>query len=222
MLALQPGGSPVRCVLAIGAHSDDLEIGCLGTILTLLRSQPDLTVHWVVLAAPGARGDEARLSAEAILSGAREHAVDVFAFRDGYLPHTAAEVKDTFEALKDRVDPQIVLTHTRDDLHQDHRLVCELTWNTFRDHLILEYEIPKWDGDVGRPNVYVPLDGDVVDRKLNVLESHFASQSEKDWFDGDLFRGLMRLRGMECRAPSGYAEAYVGRKLTLLTRNEGV
>jgi LmbE family N-acetylglucosaminyl deacetylase len=220
MLALQAAGRPVRRVLAIGAHSDDLEIGCLGTVLALLQSEPGLSVHWVVLAAPGGRGDEARASAEVILSGAREHAVDVLEFRDGYLPHTAAEVKDAFEALKARVDPEVVLTHTRDDLHQDHRLVCELTWNTFRDHLILEYEIPKWDGDLGRPNVYVPLDGDVVDRKLDVLQRHFASQSEKHWFDGELFRGLMRLRGMECRAPSGYAEAFVGRKLTLLTHGE--
>jgi LmbE family N-acetylglucosaminyl deacetylase len=220
MLALQPGGPPVRRLLAIGAHSDDLEIGCLGTVLALLRAEPDLAVDWIVLAAPDARGDEARESAEAVLSSAGEHHVEVHAFRDGYLPHTAAEVKDVFEDLKARVDPQVVLTHTRDDLHQDHRLVCELTWNTFRDHLILEYEIPKWDGDLGRPNVYVPLGNDLVDRKLEVLERHFGSQRDKHWFDGELFRGLMRLRGMECRAPSGYAEAFFGRKLMLVTTED--
>ena len=127
--------------------------------------------------------------------------------RDGYLPYEASEVKDTFEALKARVDPDLVLTHTRDDLHQDHRLVCDLTWNTFRDHLVLEYEIPKYDGDLGRPNAFVALEDDVVARKLELLEAHFGSQRSKDWFDDGVFRGLMRLRGMECRSPSGYAEA---------------
>jgi LmbE family N-acetylglucosaminyl deacetylase len=117
--------------------------------------------------------------------------------------------------MKRRLDPQLVLTHARDDLHQDHRLVCELTWNTFRDHLILEYEIPKWDGDIGRPNMYVPLSDVQVDQKLELLARHFATQSRKDWFDPELFRGLMRLRGMECRAPSGYAEAFVARKLAV-------
>ncbi len=209
------GAAPVRRVLALGAHSDDLEIGCAGTILALTRADPGVTVHWVVLAAPGERGDEARRCAEAILAGAAERVVEVHSFRDGYLPHSAAEVKDAFEDLKARVDPQLILTHTRDDLHQDHRLVCELTWNTFRDHLVLEYEIPKWDGDVGRPNFYVPLAEPQVEEKLGLLAEHFGSQQGKHWYDVDVFRGLMRIRGMECRSPSGFAEAFVARKLTL-------
>jgi LmbE family N-acetylglucosaminyl deacetylase len=208
------GHAPVRRVLAVGAHSDDLEIGCGGTILALTRAHPDVTVHWVVLAAPGARGDEARRSAEVVLADAATAAVEIHSFRDGYLPHTAADVKDTFEDLKERVEPELVLTHTRDDLHQDHRLVCELTWNTFRDHLVLEYEIPKWDGDMGRPNLYVPLDESQVDAKLALLAEHFGSQREKHWYDVDVFRGLMRIRGMECRASSGFAEAFTARKLT--------
>jgi LmbE family N-acetylglucosaminyl deacetylase len=216
MLGLGPaGGEPVRRVLAIGAHADDLEIGCAATVLALTRAHPAVTVHWVVLAAPGERADEARASAEAVLAHAAEHSIELHAFRDGYLPHTATEVKDAFEELQGRVDPQLVLTHTRDDHHQDHRLACELTWNTFRNHLILEYEIPKWDGDVGRPNVYVPLSEEQAREKLDLLAAHFSSQREKDWYDVEVFRGLMRVRGMECRSPSGFAEAFVGRKLAL-------
>ena len=208
------GDTPLRRVLAIGAHSDDLEIGCGGTVLALARANPGLAVDWIVLAAEGDRADEARRCADVLLAEAGERSVEVHGFRDGYLPHTAADVKDAFEALKSRPAPDLVLTHTRDDLHQDHRLVCELTWNTFRDHLILEYEIPKWDGDLGRPNVYVPLTTEQVDAKLKVLEAHFDSQRGKDWYDSDTFRALMRLRGMECRSASGYAEAFFGRKLT--------
>ena len=215
LLPLLTGDPPLHRVLAIGAHSDDLEIGCGGTILALTGGQRDVSVHWLVLAAPGARGDEARASAEAMLADAGSATVEVLGFRDGYLPHASADVKDAFEELKSKVDPDLVLTHTRDDLHQDHRLVCELTWNTFRDHLILEYEVPKWDGDLGRPNVYVPLGEEHVERKLALLASQFDSQRGKDWFDPDVFRGLMRLRGMECRSPSGFAEAFVARKLTL-------
>ena len=209
------GGTPLRRVLAIGAHSDDLEIGCGGTILALTRANPGLAVDWVVLAASGDRAGEARRSAEVFLGGAAASSVEVLGFRDGYLPHTAAEVKDAFEGLKERVQPDLVLTHTRDDLHQDHRLVSELTWNTFRDHMVLEYEIPKWDGDIGRPNVYVFLEESLVQEKLDLLGGHFDTQRGKDWYDTEVFRGLMRMRGMECRAPSGYAEAFVARKLTL-------
>jgi LmbE family N-acetylglucosaminyl deacetylase len=216
MLALGPaGGTPVRRVLAIGAHSDDLEIGCGGTVLALTRANPEIAVHWIVVAARGAREDEARRSAEALLAGAAEATVELHAFKDGYLPHTAADVKDVFEDLKARVDPQLVLTHTRDDLHQDHRLVCELTWNTFRDDLILEYEIPKWDGDLGRPNLYVPLDEKVVDEKVGLLMQHFPTQSGKHWYDAETFRGLMRLRGLECASPSRYAEAFYAPKVVL-------
>jgi LmbE family N-acetylglucosaminyl deacetylase len=206
---------PVRRVLAIGCHADDIEIGCGGTILTLVQSNPELEIDWLVLAAPGARGDEARASAEGFLAGAITSTVEVHEFRDGFLPYVGGEVKDVFEALKARVDPQVVLTHAAYDAHQDHRLACELTWNTFRNHLILEYEIPKYDGDLGRPNVFVPLAANVVDEKLRLLERHFPSQGGKHWFDPETFRGLMRLRGMESVAPERFAEAFTCRKAVL-------
>ena len=207
------GLAPLRRVLAIGSHSDDIEIGCGGTLLTLTRSNPECEVDWVVLAAAGERGGEARASAEEFLAAASVARVEVHSFRDGFLPYDGAEVKELFEDLKSRVDPQLVLTHTRHDLHQDHRLACELTWNTFRDHLILEYEIPKVDGDLGTPNVFVPLTESVVEEKLTLLERHFPSQSGKHWFDRETFSGLMRLRGMEAVAPERFAEAFTGRKV---------
>ena len=200
-------------VLAVGAHADDIEIGCGGTILTLTRQRPNVHVTWVVLAAPGPRGDEARSSAEDWLRDA-EAEVIVHGLRDGFLPYSG-DAKDLFEELKSKIDPQLVLTHSRDDLHQDHRMVSELTLNTFRDHLILEYEIPKFDGDLGRPNVYVQISEEVAREKVALLHRHFASQAAKDWFDEDTFFGLMRLRGMESRSPSRLAEAFTGRKLVL-------
>ena len=208
-------GEPLRRVLAIGCHSDDIEIGCGGTILRLVAANPGLEVDWVVLAAQGARADEARASAADFLAGAGAARIEVHEFRDGFLPYVGAEVKQVFEDLKPRVDPQIVFTHAGYDFHQDHRLASELTWNTFRSHLILEYEIPKVDGDLGRPNLFVPLSPADVDRKLELLERHFATQSGKHWFDGDTFRGLMRLRGMEAVAPERYAEGFTCRKLRL-------
>ena len=208
-------GEPLRRVLAIGCHSDDIEIGCGGTILRLVAANPGLEVDWVVLAAQGARADEARASAADFLAGAGSARIEVHEFRDGFLPYVGAEVKQVFEDLKPRVDPQIVFTHAGYDFHQDHRLASELTWNTFRSHLILEYEIPKVDGDLGRPNLFVPLSPADVDRKLELLERHFATQSGKHWFDGDTFRGLMRLRGMEAVAPERYAEGFTCRKLRL-------
>jgi LmbE family N-acetylglucosaminyl deacetylase len=214
MLSLFPA-EPLARVLAIGCHSDDIEIGCGGTLLSLTRSTPGLEVVWLVLAAAGERGDEARASAEAFLAAAGAARVEVHGFRDGFLPHSGAEVKELFEHLKGRVDPQLVLTHTRDDLHQDHRLACELTWNTFRDQLILEYEVPKVDGDLGRPNLFVPLSSAIAEEKVALLERHFPSQAAKHWFDRDLFMGLMRLRGMEAIAPERYAEAFTCRKLVL-------
>jgi LmbE family N-acetylglucosaminyl deacetylase len=206
---------PVRRVLVIGCHADDIEIGCGGTLLTLLRSTPDVEVDWLVLAAPGRRGAEARKSADAFLDGAANARVEVHEFRDGFLPYAGGEVKDVFEDVKRRVDPQIIFTHAGYDFHQDHRLACELTWNTFRNHLILEYEIPKVDGDLGRPNSFVPLTAAVVERKLDLLDDHFPSQSGKHWFDRETFLGLMRLRGMEAVAPERYAEAFTCRKAVL-------
>jgi LmbE family N-acetylglucosaminyl deacetylase len=206
---------PLRRVLAIGCHADDIEIGCGGTLLTLTRAIPGLEVDWIVLAAAGERAAEARASAEEFLAASNAARIDVYGFRDGFLPYQGSEVKELFEELKGRVDPQLVLTHCRDDLHQDHRLACELTWNTFRDHLILEYEIPKFDGDLGRPNLFAPLTAAVAEEKIALLERHFPSQVGKHWFDGDLFRGLMRLRGMEAVAPERFAEAFTGRKVAL-------
>jgi LmbE family N-acetylglucosaminyl deacetylase len=206
---------PLRRILAIGCHADDIEIGCGGTLLALARANPKLEVDWVVLAAPDVRGDEARASAESFVAGAAASRVEVHEFRDGFLPYVGGDVKEVFEALKARVDPQLILTHAGYDRHQDHRLAWELTWNTFRNHLILEYEIPKYDGDIGRPNAFVPLTADVVETKLALLERHFLTQSGKHWFDRELFLGLMRIRGMEMAAPERYAEAFTCRKVVL-------
>jgi len=216
-LSLNTFGS-VRRILAIGCHADDIEIGCGGTLLTLTRAIPDLEVDWVVLGASGERAVEARASARAFLAHAGAARVEVYGFRDGFMPYSGGEVKEVFEDLKGRVDPELVLTHGRFDLHQDHRLSCELTWNTFRHHLILEYEIPKVDGDLGRPNLFVPLSVDVASEKIALLEGHFLTQSGKRWFDRDLFLGLMRLRGMEAVAPERFAEAFVCRKAVLAWR----
>jgi LmbE family N-acetylglucosaminyl deacetylase len=169
-----------------------------------------------VLAAEGeGRAAEARASAAAFLDGVAASRVEIHGFRDGFLPYVGGEVKDVFEDLKDRVDPQVVFTHSHYDLHQDHRLACELTWNTFRNHLILEYEIPKVDGDLGRPNAFFPLTTSVVERKLALLDEHFPSQAGRHWFDRDTFAGLMRLRGMEAVAPERFAEAFTARKAVL-------
>jgi LmbE family N-acetylglucosaminyl deacetylase len=206
---------PLRRVLAIGCHADDIEIGCGGTLLTLTRSNPSVEVDWVILASPGQeRATEARASAEAFLAKALAARVEVHGFRDGFLPYVGAEVKDVFEGMK-HIDPQVVFTHSGYDFHQDHRLAHELTWNTFRNHLILEYEIPKVDGDIGRPNFYVPLTAEVVEEKLSLLEKHFPTQVGKHWFDRDTFSGLMRLRGMEAVAPERFAEGFTCRKAVL-------
>jgi LmbE family N-acetylglucosaminyl deacetylase len=202
-------------VLCLGAHSDDIEIGCGGTMLSLLEASSDLTVTWVVFGAQGVRVEEARRSAERFLAAAAKREIMIHGFRDGFFPYTGAEIKDAFEALKARVSPDLIFTHYRHDLHQDHRLIAELTWNTFRDHLVLEYEIPKYDGDLGLPNVFVPLDEAHCRRKIDTLLTCFASQRDKRWFSEDLFRSLLRLRGMECNAPSAYAEAFYGRKLVV-------
>ena len=204
---------PLKHVLCLGAHADDLEIGCGGTVLRLLESQARPTFTWVVFSADGAREAEARASAATFLRGAPESRVLVKKFRDGFFPYEGGLVKDTFEDLKAAVSPDLVLTHYRDDLHQDHRLISELTWNTFRNHLIFEYEIPKYDGDLGTPNVFVPLDEALCRGKIDTVLACFASQRDRRWFSEDLFRSLLRLRGMECNAPSGHAEAFYCRKL---------
>jgi LmbE family N-acetylglucosaminyl deacetylase len=206
----------LRSVLALGSHSDDIEIGCGATLLALSRAGPEVEITWVVLGAEGERELEARASAEAFVAAATRSEVVVHGFRDGFFPYIGGDVKDVFEGLKSRLDPDVILTHARHDLHQDHRLVCELTWNTWRDHLILEYEIPKYDGDLGTPNVFVPVSEEIAREKVKLVLEAFKSQTEKHWFDEQLFLGLMRVRGMEGRSPSGYAEAYTCRKLSLL------
>jgi len=199
-------------VLALGAHPDDIEIGCGGVILRLACEHPGLEVLWVVFAATPEREIEARASASAFLSGVAKARVVVRHYRDGFLPYAGAPLKDEFEALKNDFSPDIVFTHYRDDRHQDHRLVSDLTWNTWRDHFILEYEIPKYDGDFGTPNFFGSLSASALDRKIDLLMTHFPSQAHKPWFTGDLFRSVARIRGMECTAPDGLAEAFYSRK----------
>lgn len=214
MLRLEPARRRLE-ILLLGAHSDDIEIGCGGTVLELLERYPGSVVTWVVLSAGGARTKEARSSSRRFLSAARRSEVLVHGFRTSFFPDEWKGIKECFETLKGRVDPDLVFTHHREDLHQDHRIVSELTWNTFRDHTILEYEIPKYDGGLGMPNVFIPIRRRFVRRKLAALMSVFATQRSKRWFTPDTFAGLMRLRGVECNAPDGHAEAFFGRKLTV-------
>jgi LmbE family N-acetylglucosaminyl deacetylase len=219
MLQLDLARGDARRVLALGAHSDDIEIGCGATILALQKAAK-LDVTWVVFGAAGERADEARASADAFLANAASASVRCHTFRDGYFPYVGGEVKDVFEELKSEIEPDVVFTHTRRDLHQDHRLVNELTWNTWRDHLVLEYEVPKYDGDLGTPNAFVPIPEDVAREKAELLVRNFATQRGKHWFDEELFLGLMRLRGAEARSPSRYAEAFFSRKLVLAVGGE--
>ena len=202
-------------VVCIGAHADDLEIGCGGTIRQLVQQHPGSVVRWWVLTGDDARRREAHDAVRRLLGDVCSLQVCVSDFRDGYLPAQIGTVKEAFEAFRRAGDrePDLICTHNRDDRHQDHRVAGELTWNTWRDHLILEYEIPKWDGDLGQPNFYVPLTDATVQHKVDVLLSTFATQQQKPWFDEATFRGLLRLRGIECRAAEGYAEAFHARKL---------
>jgi LmbE family N-acetylglucosaminyl deacetylase len=201
-------------VLCLGAHSDDIEIGCGGTLLFLKSIQPRPRFHWVVFSASGPRGQEARKAAELFTSGCDKQVV-LKEYRDGFLPYIGGEVKDFFEDLKRHVNPDLIFTHWNEDAHQDHRLISELTWNTFRNHLVLEYEIPKYDGDVGRPNLFVPLEESLCERKIDYLFEAFESQRVKPWFDRATFQALMRIRGMESNSASGYAEAYHARKVVV-------
>ena len=212
-LARAGAETPLR-ILALGCHSDDIEIGCGGTLLALKDSGRPLVVRWIVLSTQGERREEARASADELLDGIGDTELVFHDFRDGFLPYAGAPVKEAVEDAKG-FEPHVVFTHQRHDLHQDHRLLCELTWNTFRDHLILEYEIPKYDGDFGVPNVFVPLDAETCRRKVDLLMRHFGSQRSKRWFTEDVFFGLMRLRGMESGSSSPFAEAFYGRKLVL-------
>ncbi len=207
-------GGPQR-VLALGAHADDIEIGCGGTLLRLASERPDLEVLWVVLAATDERAREAEASAAAFLRGFARSRVVVKRYRDGFLPWSGASVKEEFEALKREFDPHVVFTHFLHDRHQDHRLVADLTWNTGRNHLVLEYEVPKYDGDFGSPNVFSPLPAATIDRKIALLLEHFPSQAGKHWMTPDLVRAVARIRGMECVASELVAEAFYCRKAVL-------
>jgi LmbE family N-acetylglucosaminyl deacetylase len=192
-------------ILCLGAHSDDIEIGCGATILRLLAERPGSHVTWAVLSADGRREQEARASAADFLANAGSSTVIVQHFKESYFPYEGAAVKDFFETLKD-VRPDLVLTHHTRDLHQDHRVVAELTWNTFRDHTIAEYEIPKYEGDLGHPNLYIPVSADVAEHKIELLMKHFGSQLQRSWFRPETFRGSMAVRGVECNSGSGFAE----------------
>jgi LmbE family N-acetylglucosaminyl deacetylase len=200
-------------VLCVGAHSDDIEIGCGGTILKLIETFPNLRVQWAVFGADQPRRvAEAQASAAAFLQEARERTIVIKGFRDSYFPYIGVELKETFEALKE-FSPDLVFTHCRHDLHQDHRLLSELTWNTFRNHLIFEYEIPKYDGDLGAPNLFVHLDEAICQRKIDYILKYFESQAHRQWFSADTFWSTLRIRGVESSSDSKYAEAFYCRKI---------
>jgi LmbE family N-acetylglucosaminyl deacetylase len=220
MLSISPLIRSARSLslLCIGAHADDLEIGCGGTLLSWLESRRNIDVTWVVLATDEKRGDEAKRSARALLRGASDVEILLGGFTDGFLPAQYKETKEFFESLKRGFQPDIVLTHRLEDRHQDHRLASELTWNTWRDHLIYEYEIAKYEGDLGQPNAFVPIRAATMRRKVAHLARYFGSQRSKSWFTSDNFLALARLRGLECRSSSGFAEAFHARKVVLGSR----
>jgi LmbE family N-acetylglucosaminyl deacetylase len=206
------GQRPLK-LLCLGAHADDIEIGCGGTVLRLVAEIPDLVVRWIVFSGAGGRETEARNSAAAFLENVSKKQIEVLGFRDGYFPFQGADIKDFFESLKRDFAPSLVLTHWQGDAHQDHRLVAQLTHNTFRDHLVLEYEIPKYDGDLGNPSLFVPLTQAQLRRKVDIIERYFPSQHNRSWFSDETFLALARLRGIGCNAPEGLAEAFYARKI---------
>jgi LmbE family N-acetylglucosaminyl deacetylase len=209
-----PLGS-VRRVLCLGAHSDDIEIGAGGTLLKLVGQVPDVEILWVVCSAPGPRAEEARRSAAEFLTGIVRKQVTIGSFRESYFPSEWVAIKDWFEEVKAKFEPDLVFTHYRDDRHQDHRVLSDLAWNTFRNHLILEYEILKYDGDLGRPNLFVPLSDQLSTLKVDLLLKHFKTQTTKHWFTRDTFEAMHRIRGIECASATGRAEAFHCRKLVL-------
>lgn len=207
-LALLPQREQPLRLLCLGAHPDDIEIGCGGTILRLVEEVPDLEVRWIVFSGDDGRQAEASASAATFLNNARGNRVDLLRFRDGYFPFQGADIKDYFEALKKEYAPSLILTHWKGDAHQDHRLIAELTHDTFRNHLVLEYEIPKYDGDIGNPTFFVPLTRLQLASKVEAIGRHFVSQRPRSWFSDDTFRAMARLRGIGCNAPEGFAEAF--------------
>ena len=212
-LIIPPDGRESLRLLCLGAHSDDIEIGCGGTVLRIAAEVPGLVVRWIVFSGDERRGTEARNSAAAVLEHVSEKQIEVLGFRDGYFPSQSADIKDRFEAVKRDFDPSLILTHCQHDAHQDHRLLAELTFNTFRNHLVLEYEIPKYDGDLGNPNFFVPLARAQLQRKIDTISHHFVSQRGRSWFVNETFVAMARLRGIGCNAPEGVAEAFYVRKI---------
>lgn len=207
-LALLPHAERPLRLLCLGAHPDDIEIGCGGTVLRLVNEVPDLEVRWIVFSGDDGRQAEASDSAATFLNNVCGKRVDLLRFRDGYFPFQGADIKDYFEALKKEYAPSLILTHWKGDAHQDHRLIAELTHDTFRNHLVLEYEIPKYDGDLGNPAFFVPLTRLQLDSKVEAIGRHFVSQRRRSWFSDDTFRAMARLRGIGCNAPEGFAEAF--------------
>lgn len=199
-------------ILCLGAHPDDIEIGCGGAILKIIGDYHVNSVMWIVFSSNGVRKKEAQISAERFLQDVENKMINIKSFRDGFLPFSGAEIKDDFEKIKNIYSPDLIFTHYRQDRHQDHRLLSDLTWNTFRNHLILEYEIPKFDGDFGVPNLYIPLDEDIVKRKNDIILNSFQSQAKKHWFDEETFNATLRLRGME--SVSKFSEAFFARKIS--------
>jgi LmbE family N-acetylglucosaminyl deacetylase len=210
----QHGDTPVK-ILCLGAHCDDIEIGCGGTILRLLERYKRASVYWVVFSSDEERAKEAAVSANRFLGGAESKSVVIQTFRNSFFPYQGADIKAYFERMKKEFSPDVVLTHYRKDLHQDHRLISELTWNSYRNHFILEYEIPKYDGDLGAPNSFVHLDASTARKKISFIMESFRSQREKQWFDEETFLSLLRLRGMESASPAKYAEGFYCRKVVL-------
>jgi LmbE family N-acetylglucosaminyl deacetylase len=208
----------VRRILCLGAHSDDIEIGAGGTLLKLLKERSDLEIWWVVFSATGTRAEEAHKSADDYLSAIPRQQVRIRSFRESYFPSEWSAIKECFEEIKGSFNPEVIFTHYRDDRHQDHRVLSDLTWNTFRNHLILEYEILKYDGDLGRPNLFMPLSDELCRRKVELLVKHFQTQSKKQWFTRDAFEAMLRIRGIECASSTGRAEAFYCRKLILDVR----
>lgn len=215
-LHLGPRAAGPLQILCLGAHSDDIEIGCGGTLLGLLEREAPACVHWHVFSGGRQRATEARRSAQLFLRKAAETNIQLHEFRDGFFPYEGAAIKDVFERIKQEIQPNLIFTHCRHDRHQDHRQINELTGNTWRNHLILEYEIMKYDADLATPNVYVPVEARHAKRKIDLLMKMFGTQRSKQWFDEETFRSLLRLRGVECNSPTRYAEGFYGRKITLL------
>ena len=215
MLKISLDNDSPKKILCLGAHCDDIEIGCGGTIIKLARTLKDAEIQWVVFSSDDRREKEALKSAKDFLKDVKKKKIVIKRFRNSFFPYYGAEIKEYFEQLTKEFSPDIIFTHFRNDLHQDHRLISELTWNTYRNHLILEYEIPKYDGDFGSPNFFVQFDETISLQKIGKIMKYFKSQYDKAWFTSDTFLSILRLRGVESNAPDKYAEGFYCRKIIL-------